>query len=181
MTTRMLWSTTAFVVSLILPATLVAQAPADATAKCKDGSYTNTTSHRGACRGHNGVAEWLTPTGAAKGKPAKTGDSVPGPAANPSGAAAAHATAKCKDGSSWTNPAHRGACKGHGGVDKWLGDTTPPPSARSAPEPKAAVPGNAPADATALCKDGTYSHAQHHRGACARHKGVQQWLKDVPK
>ena len=39
----------------------------------------------------------------------------------------------------------------------------------------------APADATAQCKDGSYSHAQHHRGACSHHGGVKQWLKDVPK
>jgi hypothetical protein len=30
--------------------------------------------------------------------------------------------------------------------------------------------------ATAQCKDGTYSHAAHRQGACARHGGVSKWL-----
>jgi hypothetical protein len=205
----------------------VAQAPAGATAKCKDGSYTDATSHRGACRGHGGVDQWLA-AGAgksakseAKGKDtgkAATPAAAPttAAAAAPSGPPPAEATAKCKDGSYWTNPSHRGACKKHGGVDQWLAANAsaskasaasaaapaapappaaaPAPSASSKaaaapaapPKPTAAAtaapaPGNAPADATAQCKDGTYSHAQHHRGACAGHGGVQQWLKDVPK
>jgi hypothetical protein len=32
-------------------------------------------------------------------------------------------------------------------------------------------------NATAKCKDGTYSHAATHRGACSRHGGVAEWLK----
>ena len=31
----------------------------NATAKCKDGTYTATTSRSGACSGHGGVAEWM--------------------------------------------------------------------------------------------------------------------------
>jgi hypothetical protein len=33
-------------------------APKDATAKCKDGSYSTAQQHSGACSGHGGVAEW---------------------------------------------------------------------------------------------------------------------------
>jgi len=33
------------------------------------------------------------------------------------------------------------------------------------------------AGATARCKDGAYSHAKGHSGACAHHGGVAQWLK----
>lgn len=33
-----------------------------------------------------------------------------------------------------------------------------------------------PAGAIARCKDGTYSHAKTHRGACSRHGGVANWL-----
>jgi hypothetical protein len=33
-----------------------------------------------------------------------------------------------------------------------------------------------PNDATAQCKDGTFSHAVHHQGACSRHGGVAKWL-----
>lgn len=34
----------------------------------------------------------------------------------------------------------------------------------------------APVGATALCRDGTYSYSQHHRGTCSHHGGVAQWL-----
>jgi hypothetical protein len=35
---------------------------------------------------------------------------------------------------------------------------------------------NGPAGATAQCKDGTYSHAKTHQGACSHHGGVAKWL-----
>lgn len=31
--------------------------------------------------------------------------------------------------------------------------------------------------ATAKCKDGTYSYAKHHQGACSHHGGVAEWYK----
>jgi hypothetical protein len=31
--------------------------------------------------------------------------------------------------------------------------------------------------ATAQCKDGTFSHAANHRGACSHHGGVAKWLQ----
>jgi hypothetical protein len=34
-------------------------APAGATAKCRDGSYSFSQHHRGTCSHHGGVAEWL--------------------------------------------------------------------------------------------------------------------------
>jgi hypothetical protein len=34
-----------------------------------------------------------------------------------------------------------------------------------------------PANATAQCRDGTYSVAKQHRGACSSHKGVKAWFK----
>jgi hypothetical protein len=45
----------------------------------------------------------------------------------------------------------------------------------AAPTSKSA--GHEAAGATAKCKDGTFSHAQTHSGACSRHGGVAQWLK----
>lgn len=30
---------------------------------------------------------------------------------------------------------------------------------------------------TALCRDGTYSYARHHGGACSWHGGVARWLR----
>ncbi|WP_313682785.1 DUF3761 domain-containing protein [Pantoea sp.] len=35
------------------------KAPDGATAKCRDGSYSFSTHHRGTCSRHGGVAEWL--------------------------------------------------------------------------------------------------------------------------
>ena len=35
----------------------------------------------------------------------------------------------------------------------------------------------APEGATAKCKDGTYSRAKQHRGACSHHGGVAVWYK----
>ena len=38
------------------------------------------------------------------------------------------------------------------------------------------LPSTKPADATAQCKDDTYSSAKSHAGACAGHGGVASWL-----
>jgi Protein of unknown function (DUF3761) len=34
---------------------------------------------------------------------------------------------------------------------------------------------NAPAGASALCRDGTYSYSAHRQGTCSHHGGVAQW------
>ena len=48
------------------------------------------------------------------------------------------------------------------------------PTVKTTPvQPVAPVPvNNTPADATALCNDGTLSYAAHHQGACSHHGGV---------
>ena len=30
--------------------------------------------------------------------------------------------------------------------------------------------------ATAICRDGSYSYSQNHRGTCSYHGGVSKWL-----
>jgi hypothetical protein len=42
--------------------------------------------------------------------------------------------------------------------------------------PAHTVSGNAPTDATAQCRDGSYSFSQSHRGTCSHHGGVARWL-----
>jgi Protein of unknown function (DUF3761) len=174
----------------LLAAVLLAPAyAADAavTVTCKDGS--SATGGRGACRGHGGVNKGGAAPVARQAAP------VAAPAAAP--ASVMGETVTCKDGA--TSKAGRGACRGHGGVNK--GGAAPvavqaaTPATKPAPAPTAKRPAPAPmassrpaapasgdsdnnsaAGATAHCKDGTYSHAQHRTGACSRHGGVAEWM-----
>ena len=57
--------------------------------------------------------------------------------------------------------------------------TTVKPARKPAPAATSAAAANDngnPAGATAQCKDGTYSHAKTHQGACSHHGGVAKWL-----
>jgi hypothetical protein len=104
----------------------------------------------------------------------------------------------CKDGTTSVSSG-RGACSGHGGVDRKAvsrqkkaarseakaAGTLPRASAtaRTRANSKSAVvrgsgaaEDNNPASAIARCKDGLYSHAKNRRGACSRHGGVASWL-----
>ncbi len=36
--------------------------------------------------------------------------------------------------------------------------------------------GAQPANATAMCRDGSYSFSRHHQGTCSHHGGVVHWL-----
>lgn len=111
------------------------------------------------------------------------------------------ATAQCKDGTYSKAQNRQGACSRHGGVQTWFADEKPATAAptkaptTSAPATKehtrdsadggskttAKAPqksaGEAPENATAKCKDGTYSYAKQHRGACSHHGGVAEWYK----
>src|SRR5205823_3493497 len=109
------------------------------------------------------------------------------------------ATGQCSDGSYTRAKTQRGACSQHGGVKTWFGNatksesatptntkapTTGAPSINPAPktprtDTKAPTKSAAGAseNATAKCKDGTYSFAKQHRGACSRHGGVAEWYK----
>ena len=107
-----------------------------------------------------------------------------------------HADSTCKDGTTSTATG-RGACSGHGGVQKAAKPAaatatpastesaspaaTPAPSAaasKATPAGKAAATaGNSdPTGATAKCKDGTYSKSKHHKGSCSHHGGVAEFL-----
>lgn len=178
---------------LFAAAPLAAQAPAGSTGTCKDGTYTSAASKSGACSGHGGVKTWTGTTTIAKPKtvtraaaPAVTATTM----AKPAGA-----TGACGDGTYTMAKSKSGACSNHGGVKVWYAavatapapmlpprqaatTTAKPPTATTAPV-VAPIPG-APAAATALCNDGTYSNSKHRSGSCSSHKGVKQWLKVIP-
>ncbi len=42
--------------------------------------------------------------------------------------------------------------------------------------PAHAVTSQAPAGASAKCRDGSFSFSQHHSGTCSHHGGVASWL-----
>lgn len=78
----------------VLPRLALAQSDsALATARCRDGSYSYSTSTRGTCSGHGGVSDWL---------------------------ATSAATAKCNDGTLSASVSRQGACSRHGGVAEWI-------------------------------------------------------------
>lgn len=43
--------------------------------------------------------------------------------------------------------------------------------------PRRPADGLPPNNATAQCRDGTFSFSQHHRGTCSHHGGVGTWLR----
>ena len=158
-------ATTALTVA-IAPTASAAAKPANATAQCKDGSYSQAKTERGACSDHGGVANWY-------GAPSKTEAKAPaketrtetanaGKTAKPvaKDAAPADSTGRCQDGTYTRAKSERGACSGHGGVATWTSDTASTkgpaagtvvarrPAAPSAPPPAAERP-PAPAPSTA--------------------------------
>ena len=133
-----------------LPTFVSAQTkPANATAQCKDGTYSTAKTRRGACSGHGGVDTWFlddSKSTRSAAKETKEDAKSAGKATKETGKTAARAT---REGASATRDATRTVSK----------------------------PSDAPADATAKCKDGTYSRAKQHRGACSGHGGVAEWYK----
>lgn len=121
-------------------------------------------------------------------KSTATGAEKPEAAAPPKGA-----TAQCKDGTYSTAPTRQGACSRHGGVATWLAKTTedtkpaekggkPDTKAEAKEDSKATqTPSGAPPNATAQCKDGTYSFSAHRSGTCSHHGGVKTWLNRPAK
>ena len=179
-----LWKLAPVALALVV-APLVYRADAQTTT-CKDGT-TSTAAGRGACSGHGGVA------------PAAKRAAVRAAKADVKAAKTAASTAakevKCTDGS--TSAGGRGACSGHGGIDRGATKATRaeakadvkaakadvknakaerPAVTRAAVVGSGAADDKNPAGAIAKCKDGLYSHAKSRQGACGHHGGVASWM-----
>lgn len=144
------------------------RAPANASAKCNDGTYSTAKNERGACSRHGGIAQWL---GSAGGNA-----NVSSEQSAPRGA-----TARCTDGT-YSKSTGQGVCSRHGGVSDWL--STPAPeqpaevreAAPAAENRSTAAAAHQPEGATARCKDGSYSRSTHRSGTCSYHGGVAEWI-----
>jgi len=142
------------------PPAMAANAPAGSTGQCGDGSYTKAKTQKGACSQHGGVKTWFASDlpANAPNVPAATPNNAP--AAAPKTSAA---PSPAPDAPRTTAPR-----------------TSAPPAKAPASTGKAQVtakPADAPVDATAKCKDGTYSSSKTHTGACSHHGGVAEWYK----
>jgi hypothetical protein len=139
------------VATTIAFAPLAANAQAAAAVTCKDGTTSSATG-RGACSGHGGVDK--------SAKSAKAATKVA------KAEAKADTKAAAKEAKQDTKAAEKPAAK------------SLKPATKEASKVANATAANTDAtNATAKCKDGTYSHAATHRGACSRHGGVAEWLK----
>jgi len=128
-----------------------AETAAAHTALCKDGTYFDGATHKGACRGHQGVKEWLDAKSDAK--EAKADDSkAAAKESKATTAAASEEMVTCKDGT--TSKAGRGACRGHKGVDKSAGAAKAAPAATAAPAETKPAATSAPAPAAAPAATG---------------------------
>lgn len=134
---------------------------AQATTTCKDGT-TSTATGKGACSGHGGVDK-----GAKVAKVAKSD------AKATSKAAKADVKADVKSDTKAAKADTKVAKSEAKATTKAAKSATAPVATAS----KTTASNTDPTGATAKCKDGTYSHAQTHRGACSRHGGVAEWLK----
>ncbi len=111
------------------------------TGMCNDGTAYTGSSKRGACRGHNGLKEWYADKAALGASKTATPATTTSPAAATATTAGGAATGVCKDGTIYTGPTKRGACRGHKGVKEWYADQ------QQAPAVQGATPATAPAPA----------------------------------
>lgn len=168
-----------FLTLAIAFAPFAVQAQATGGVACKDGT-TSTATGRGACSGHGGVdkhakvaksdAKVAKSNAKASSKTAKADAKAD---AKDTKTEAKEAKAEAKSAPKSTKAAEKATSKS---VSSDVRETGKAANATVAPTRRTAS-NTDPTDATAKCRDGTYSHAATHRGACSRHGGVAEWLK----
>jgi hypothetical protein len=79
------------------------------------------------------------------------------------------------DCTKWYNKM-RAACKTTSASSGPKTTVAPAPRPTAAPRSSDGGENSNPNGASAQCRDGTYSHAAHHQGACSRHGGVAKWM-----
>lgn len=153
------------VATAIALAPLAVNAQATAAVTCKDGT-TSTATGRGACSGHGGVD-----------KSAKSSTKA---AKSSTKAAKAETKAEAKTATKATQEAKqesKATAKDTKATEKAATRSMSSDVRQTSKVANATAANTDPTNATAKCKDGTYSHAATHRGACSRHGGVAEWLK----
>lgn len=81
-------------------------------------------------------------------------------------------TATCKDGTTYTGKSMRGACRGHGGVEKGAKAASAPETKSKKKEKEAAEPKGE--SVSAVCKDGSTQAGKSMRSVCRGHGGVDK-------
>jgi hypothetical protein len=176
------WASTACALGALALVPLAAQTkPANATAQCKDGTYSTAKSKQGACSNHGGVETWYAD--GVKSDTKAAAKSTKDAAASAGKATAGAAKIVGKD----TEKAAKATANGAETAAKETKDATKTAAKATAGAAKGAASGaanavknrppDAPSDATAKCKDGSYSKAAQHSGACSGHGGVAEWYK----
>lgn len=157
------------VATAIALAPLAVNAQATAAVTCKDGT-TSMATGRGACSGHGGVDKAAKSAAKSASKAAKQSTKV----AKAESKDEVKAETKAKQE---TKQETKAAAKETKAAEKATSKSVSSDMRQTNKVANATAANTDPTNATAKCKDGTYSHAATHRGACSRHGGVAEWLK----
>lgn len=146
--------------------------PAGSTGECTDGTFTRAKTQTGACSNHGGVKTWFAADTKAPAAAATAAGAGAAPAATPKNTPPPPAPT----GVSGT-PAPKAPAAAATSTPKAPAATKTAAGASSGKAQIVAPPAGTPDNATAKCKDGTYSFAKTHTGACSNHGGVTEWYK----